>query len=95
MVVSPACGSDEKCGITGGEDLRLLQPEHSCTVHCDQFHYGPVSGSVEASGVTGGEMMVVIGRLRFGRDADGGLGGAIDGWGGGYRQDRDIDRINR
>ena len=66
MVVSPACGSDEKGGITGGEDLRLLQPEHSCTVHCDQFHYGPVSGSVEASGVTGGEVMVVIGRLRFG-----------------------------
>ena len=44
MVLSTDIGSDGGGRITGGLDLRLLLPEHSRTVHCDQVHYGPVSG---------------------------------------------------
>ena len=33
MSVSPAVGRDGGGGLTGGGDLRLLPPEHSCTVH--------------------------------------------------------------
>ena len=44
MDVSPAGGSDGGGGITVGGYLSLPQPEHSLTVHCNQFHYGPMSG---------------------------------------------------
>ena len=33
--VSPADGGDVGGGITGFEDLHILNPEHSRTVHCD------------------------------------------------------------
>ena len=65
--------------VAGGRYLRLPPPEHSCTVHCDQAHYGPVSGGGEASGVTGGQAVVVTLHIVLGRGSDGGL---VSGTGG-------------
>ena len=50
--VSPAGKGDVGGGVTGGGDLRLLLPEHSCTVHCNHAHYVPMSSGREAPGVT-------------------------------------------
>ena len=40
-------------GIAGSGDLHLPPPEHSCTVYCNQSHYGTVYGYVEESWVKG------------------------------------------
>ena len=37
-------------GISGSGDLRLLPPEHSPTVYCNQANYGPVSGISSETG---------------------------------------------
>ena len=80
---------------TGGGDLRLLLPYHSCTVQYNQDHYGPLSGGGESSGVMGGQLVVVTRRLGLGRDADVRLGGGTDGGGGVDGWDGDRYRPNR
>ena len=82
MGVSPAGGHNGRVRITGGRYIRLLFPEHSRTVHCDQAHYGPVSGGVEEAGVKGGQAVVLAGWIGIGGYADGILGGGTDGGGG-------------
>ena len=84
MSVSPAVGRDGGGGITGGGDLRLLPPEHSCTVHWDQTYYGAVSVGGSDARVKGGQFVVGAGRLGLGGDVNGGSGYRIDGGGGGY-----------
>ena len=49
--------------FAGGGDLRLLPPEHSRTVYCDQANYGPVSGRKVESGAKGVNEMLVTGRF--------------------------------
>ena len=95
MGVSPAGGSDVGCSITGGGDLRLPPPKHSCTVYCDQAYYGLVSSGGEEDGVKGGQAVVVSGQFGPGGDADGDLGGGTNGGVGGDGQDRDRDELNR
>ena len=80
--VSPTGGGDEGGGVTEGGYLFLLTPEHSCTVHYDKDHYGPVSGSREAIRFMGGQAVFGAGSLGIGGDADGRLGGRKGGWGG-------------
>ena len=77
MGVSYYVGSNGKGGITGSGDLLLMLPQHSCKVHCNWDHYGPVSGVGEVSRVK--YFQSVVGRRR---DADSGLGGGTDGEGG-------------
>ena len=74
MGVSYYVGSNGKVGITGSGGLRLMLPQHSCTVHCNQDHYGPVSGVRSVSRVK--DVQSVVERRR---DADSGLGGGTDG----------------
>ena len=62
--------------------IRLTPPEHSCIVHCNQDHYGPVSGGSLEAGVKVDQEVVGEGRLGLGGDADGGPGGGMDGGGG-------------
>ena len=47
--------SPGKIGVRGGGDLIILPLEHSHTVHCERYHYVPVSGGREASGVMGSQ----------------------------------------
>ena len=75
MGVFPSGGSNGRGGIKEYGYLLLSPPEHSCTVHCIQAHYGPVSGGEAEAGVNGGQAVVGSGRLGLGGDADGGLGG--------------------
>ena len=70
MGVSPADGRDGGDRITGCGDLRLPPPQYSCTVHCNQTHYGPVSSRQAASGVKGCQALVQTGRLGLGWDVD-------------------------
>ena len=83
MGISPDGGRDGRGGTTGGGDLHILPPEHSCTVYCDQDHYGPVSGGGAEARVKGDQAVVGAGLIGCGGDADGGLGGRTDGGGGG------------
>ena len=94
MGVSPSGGYDGGEGITGGGDLRLTPPEHSCTVYCDQDHYGPVSGGREEAGVKSGQLVVGSGWLGLGGDADGSSRGRTNGGGGGERR-RQIKSVRR
>ena len=73
--VSPAGVSDGERCVIGGEYLRLLPPEHSHIVHCNQARYGHVSGIREFYGVIIGEAVVGSGRIGLGRYAYGGSGG--------------------
>ena len=72
MGVPPDNGSDGGLGITGGEDIHLITPEHIITVHCNQAYYGTVSSRGEAPGVMGGQSVVGTGRLVLVRDVNGG-----------------------
>ena len=67
--------------VAGGRYLRLPPPEHSCTVHCDQAHYGPVSSGGAETGATGLQEVVIEGCGGCEGDADGILGGGTDGGG--------------
>ena len=89
MGVSPADRSDGGGGIAGGGYLCLLPQEHSCTVHCDQSHYGPVYGRGKAYGVTGGQVVVASVRFGLGRDVDSEFRGGTGRTGGGAE---DMDR---
>ena len=86
-------------GIKRGGDLRLPPTEHSCTVHCNQAHDGPVSGDRAEAGVKGGQVVVGAERLKLGGDVGSVLGGKtnkegevhIDEYGDGDRK-IDVDR---
>ena len=91
MGISPTGGCNGGGRIAGGGYLHLPPPEQSCTVYCYQAHYGPVSVSGSGAGMKGGQAVVGAGRTGFGGDANRGLGGGTDKWGGGYGQDRDQD----
>ena len=82
MGAYPSEVSDGGVEIKGGGELRLTPPEHSCIVHCNQDHYGPVSGGSLEAGVKVDQEVVGEGRLGLGGDADGGPGGGMDGGGG-------------
>ena len=90
MGVSYSVGSDGRGRITGSGDLGIPTPEHSCTVHWNQDHYGPVSSVGAVSRFKDGQAVVVRQR-----DAYSSLGGGTDGGGGGYWRDSDGDIINR
>ena len=89
MGPSTAVGRDGRGVISGGGDLRLPPPENSCTVYCDQAHYGPVSGGRAEAGVKGGQEVVGSGWTGFGGDMDGSSQGGTDGGGGGRDGYRD------
>ena len=78
-IYPPTGGCDGGGGFTGGGDLRLPPPEHSCTVYCDNADYGPMSGGKVEAKAKGGNKMVGTGGFGFGGDADGVPGGRIDG----------------
>ena len=88
MGVSKSGGSYDGDGITGGGELHLPPPEHSCAVHYNQAHCGPVYGGSAEARFKGGQLMVRSGRLGLGGDEDGGLGSGTDGGGGGDGRDR-------
>ena len=75
MGVSLSRGCNGGGGITRSGDLRLPPTEHSCTVHCNQAHYGPVSCGRAEAGVKGGQVVVGAGRLKLGGDVGSVLGG--------------------
>ena len=54
-----------------------------------------MSGGGSEAGVKGGQAVVGSGRTRFGRDADGGLGGGKGGGVGGDKRDRDVDKLSQ
>ena len=78
MGLSPDGGHNGKGEISGGGDLCIPPPEHSCTVYCDHARYGTVSGFGAEAGVKGDQAVVGVGRTGFGGDADGGSGGGTD-----------------
>ena len=79
--IPPAGGRDDRYGTAGGRYLRIPPPEHSCTVYCDQDHYGPVSNGGAEAGVKGNQTVVGAGRIGCGGYVYGGLGGGTDGGG--------------
>ena len=84
MVISLTVSINGRGGLVGGGDLSFPPQEHSCTVHCNQYHYGPVSGGGEAYWVTGGQALVETGWIGPGRNADSILGGVMGGGSRGY-----------
>ena len=92
--ILPAGGSDGGGRTSVVGDLRLLTPEHSHTVYCDQAHYVPVSGGGAETGTKGVHAVVGTGWSGCGGYADGGSGGGMYGEGGGYGQDRDGDKVS-
>ena len=74
-----AGGCDGGGGTEGCGDRRLLPPEQIFTVHYDQAHYGPVYGGGAETGTMGIQSVLGTGRVGFGGDADGGLGGGTEG----------------
>ena len=79
MGVSLSFRCDDGGVITGGVYLHLPTTKHSCTVHCNQAHYGPVSCGRLETNVKGGQVVVVAGRLRLGGDVCSVLGGETRG----------------
>ena len=69
MDLSPAGGRDDGGRISVGGYLRLLLPEHRCTVYCYKAHFGPVAGGGAEAGIKGGQEVVGTGRTGFGGDA--------------------------
>ena len=69
--IPPAGVLGGRGGTSGGGELRLLPPEHSCTVYFSQAHYVPVSGGLEEARVKGFQAVVGTGW--------GGCGGDLDG----------------
>ena len=78
-------------GIRGGGDPLLPPPEHICTVHCYQAHYGPGPGGRASSGVKCVQAVVGTGLLRIERNMN---GGSVDGMIGGGGRDRKNDEID-
>ena len=93
--VYPAIVSNGGGGITLVGYLRIIISEHSITVYCDQYHYGPVYGVGEASGFMSVRAVVRNRCLVLGRDADVGLGGGTDRGVGGDIKGGDGDGLNR
>ena len=89
MGVSPSGGINGGGRITGGGDIRIPPPEHCCTVHLYQAHYGPVSIGGSEAVVKVEQVLVGSGWLGIGDDADDRSGGGTDGGGGVDRWDRD------
>ena len=69
-------------GIGGFGDVCCVPPEHSCTVHREQTHYGSVSGFGAAPWGAGVPEVVVTVCLGHGRDVRGGKFGINVGGGG-------------
>ena len=86
MGVPPSGGVNVGGGFAGVGDLCIPPLEYSCTVHCNQPHYGPVSGGGEASGVMGLQVVVESGRIGLGGGVDSGSGGraGVEGGGDGW-----------
>ena len=94
MGVYPTSRRDGGDVITGGGDICLPHPEHSCTVYCNQTQYVYMYSSGATSGVKGGQVVVVSGRLELGGDANGRSGGGTDRGDEGDKRDRDGNRLN-
>ena len=77
--VSTTSRGDARGGITVGGYIHLPPQEHSCTVHRDQAHYGLVSGDGETPRDKGFIVVMGVGGLWLGGDADVGSGGGM-GW---------------
>ena len=86
MNIPPVGGSDGGGGNVGGGDLRLLPPENSHTVYCDQAQYKPVYCGGAETGATGIQAVVGTEQVVCGGDADGVSGGGTDLGGGGDGQ---------
>ena len=84
--IPPTGGRD---GVGG--DLRILSPEQSLTVYCNQAYYGTVSGSRAKTGATGLQAVVGEGQGGCGGYVDIGLGGRTYVGGGGDGQDGNED----
>ena len=61
--ISFAGARDEGSRTAGGGDLRLLPPEHGCTLNHDQYHYGPVSGGGAETGAKDIQSVLGTGRV--------------------------------
>ena len=92
--IPPAGVLGGRGGTSGGGELYLQRPKHSCTVHYDQAHYVPVSGGCAEAEVKGGQSVVGSRLLGLGGDADGGSGRVKDGGGWGDGQDIYRYRLN-
>ena len=69
MDIPSSGGNDGVGGPAGGGDLNISPLKHSCTVYCDQAHYGPVSGGGAEIGAAG--LQAVVGAVQ------GGCGGGL------------------
>ena len=87
--ITPAGGRNGRGRDVGDGDLHLPPPEHSCTVYCDQAHYGPVSSGRADTGDMGLQRVVGSGWGGHRGDEDGGFEGGTVRGGGGDRRDGD------
>ena len=95
MDIPPDGGHGGGYGTSGVGDLRLLPPEHSRTIYFYQAHYGPESGGGAEARFKVEQAVVRPGRIVFGGDVDGGLGGVTDGGEGVDGKYRNGDRTSR
>ena len=75
MGVPPSDRDNGRGGSAGGGELHCPKPEQSCTVHCNQDHYGPVSGVKATPRDNGVKAVVIAGELWSRVDMVGGMGG--------------------
>ena len=74
MGVPPSDRDNGRGGSAGGGELHCPKPEQSCTVHCNQDHYGPVSGVKATPRDNGVKAVVIAGVYEPGREVDSGSG---------------------
>ena len=72
MGISPAGVHNGRGNTAGSEDVRLPPPKQSCTVYCNQVHYGTVAGSRAYIRVKDNIVVEVSGWIGRGKDTDGG-----------------------
>ena len=85
ICLTPAGVHDGGGRIVEDGYLRLLPPEQSCTIYCNQGHYGPVSGRGVETRFKDDQSVLGARRFGCGGDADVGSGGRTDVGGGRIR----------
>ena len=71
MGIPPSGFRNCRGDTAGSEDLRLPPPEQSCTVYCDQAHYGTVAGRGAYTRVEDDIAVDGSGWIGRGKDEDG------------------------
>ena len=93
--IPPSGGRNSGGGTAGGGDLRLPKKEHSCTVYCNQAHYGTVSGARMEARFKGEQWVVESGWIVCEGDVDDSSLGRTDGGEGGDGRYGDGNRLSR